>query len=464
MADERCVFPGGNPRPPGRWLDRDAAERLLRGERFEALDADSRDQADRLAEALDALGALTAETVPTSTELPGEAAAVAAFHAARTGRNAEEAKADLGRAVRTRSPAPSSPPGTSLDAGLVRLGRAATDRRAPSLRGSLWGRPVRYGLASALAAGMLGGVAVVATAGVLAFGGDEPEPGASATVAVTPDRSFVEPSPGKTRGGADEPRPDGSAGSPTGENSVPGGEARGDTGADTGAQPDSDDTRRANRPGQRWARIASACRDLSDGKDLDSGRRRALEDAAHGAEQVQRYCKGILKNWDRHDSDDDRRGHGAGSGHSDASKGDSGSGRGKGGDEGGGGDGGDGGDHDGGDHSHIGQGTFRGDDGTAHREGGAAEPSGFAPALPPVSDDSARTPAPQVSASRKWKPPASVTSPVASPVTSAVPSPVASAVSDRAHPAAGAAAASARRLPSTTPSTPSTLSTSSSRS
>ncbi|WP_328494382.1 hypothetical protein OHS59_17785 [Streptomyces sp. NBC_00414] len=355
MGDERCVFPGENPRPPGRWLDRDAAERLLRGEPLEAVDADIRGQADRLAEALGSLGALSAETAPNSAELPGEDAALAAFRTARSGRSEEAA---LAGAARTRSSAPFPSQRASpdfLDAGLVQIRRSDTDRRAPSL----WGRPVRYGFAAALAAGMIGGVAVAATAGVLAFGGGEPEPGASATAAVTPDRPLVTPSPGETRGG-DDPRPEGSAGAPTGESSAPSGEAHGNTG--TGAQPDSDETRREDRPGTRWAKIASACRDYRDGKELDAGRRRTLEDAARGAEQVQKYCRAILKDRNRHDSGDDWSDPRSGRG--DAGKGGSGNGNGddRGGDYGGG-DGGDGGGHGGDDRGHTG--TFRSEDDAA---------------------------------------------------------------------------------------------------
>ncbi|MER5601995.1 hypothetical protein ABT085_33535, partial [Streptomyces sp. NPDC002265] len=66
-----------------RWLDRETAERLLRGEPpAPAVDATARDRAGQLAEALGALS--TAAAAPNSTELPGEAAAVAAFRAARS--------------------------------------------------------------------------------------------------------------------------------------------------------------------------------------------------------------------------------------------------------------------------------------------------------------------------------------------------------------------------------------------
>ncbi|MGW6009936.1 hypothetical protein [Streptomyces sp. NPDC055210] len=374
MADERSVFPGDDPTPPGRWLDRDAAERLLRGEPLEAVDADIRAQADRLAEALEELGASAAEFAPAgaagdrSAELPGEEAALAAFRSARSGRSAESAFAGPSR---TRSSAPFPSPsastslGASLDAGLVRLGRFTPDHRSRSP----WGRPVRFGLAAALAAGMIGGVAVAATAGVLAFGGGGPEPGASATADATRDHPLRTPSPEATSRG-DDPRPEGSAGAPTGGNLAPGGETPEDTG--TGAQPDSDDTGRQNRQAQRWARIASACRDIRDGKDLDDGRRRTLEDAARGAEQVQKYCRSILRTWNHGDSDDDWS---DGSGHNDPGKGDNGKGDDRGGDDGGGGGngggsgdgggngGGDG--HGGDDRGHIGTGTFRGDGGKA---------------------------------------------------------------------------------------------------
>ncbi|MFE7073232.1 hypothetical protein ACFU96_24420 [Streptomyces sp. NPDC057620] len=395
MADERSVFPGDDPTPPGRWLDRDAAERLLRGEPLEAVDADIRAQADRLAEALgelggaratgaapaaedavDAVGAVGApgaEYAPIGAagdrgaELPGEEAALAAFRSARSGRSEETVFAGPARTRPSAPfPSPSSPTslGASLDAGLVRLGRFTPDRRARSP----WSRPVRFGLAAALAAGMIGGVAVAATAGVLAFGGGGPEPGTSATADVTQDRPLRTPSPEATRRG-DDPRPEGSAGAPTGGSSAPAGEAPEGTG--TGAQPDSDDTGRQNRQGQRWARIASACRDIRDGKDLDAGRRRTLEDAARGAEQVQKYCKGILKALNHRDFDDDWS---DGSGHSDSGRGDDGQGDDRGGDGGNGGgngggssEGGDGGgDGPGGDdRGHIGTGTFRGDGGKA---------------------------------------------------------------------------------------------------
>ncbi|PAZ16179.1 hypothetical protein CLM62_09770, partial [Streptomyces sp. SA15] len=122
-----------------RWLDRDTAESLLSGESLEAVDAPARDQAERLAKTLDAL---TVEPPPTSAELPGEAAALAAFRSARAERGGE--RAVLGD--RTR--------GSSSDAGLLRVGRPGQDTPRPRR-----GRVVRLGLAAALAVGMVGGVA-----------------------------------------------------------------------------------------------------------------------------------------------------------------------------------------------------------------------------------------------------------------------------------------------------------------
>ncbi|MEU9897538.1 hypothetical protein ACIBCS_24995 [Streptomyces phaeochromogenes] len=300
-----------------RWLDRDTAERLLRGEPLDAVDADSRDQADRLTEALealDALGTQTAESTPADAELPGEAAALAAFRTAHTGKNGE--RASVGQRTRTRSAASAAAASAaasqiSSDAGLIHLGRPTAHRRVPSR----WGRPVRYGLAAALAAGMIGGAAMAATSGVLPFGGEEPEPGSSATVDVTPDRPLVSPSPEKKPGGGpDRPRPDSSAGGPTAKGSAPDGEARG--GTDPGARPDPGDDRPEGRPARGWRWLATVCRDFRDGKNLDSERRRGLEDAAKGAEQVKKYCNGVLKNSDARDSGDGRSGTGSGRGES----------------------------------------------------------------------------------------------------------------------------------------------------
>ena len=437
MADERCVFPGDNPRTPGRWLDRDAAERLLCGEPLDAVDADSRDQADRLAEALSALGGLTADSAQSSAELPGEEVALAAFRKAHTGRNGESSV--RGHGSRTRSVgdastvSPSFSP-VSSDAGLIHLGGSAAHRRAHSR----WGRPLRYGLAAALAAGMIGGVAVAATSGALSFGGEKPEPGSSATAAVTPDRPLGSPFPERTPGGVG-PRPD----SGPSESDVPRGKERGDTG--TGSRPGSDDTRRQDRPGHGWSGTVAACRDYRDGKDLAPDHRRGLEDAANGAEQVKKYCGEVLKNW-RRDSGDDRYGHGNGrdkpgrSGWGDDDEGNS--------------DGGGRGDDEGRDGSHIGPGRFRDGRGTAGSESDSAESTALAPTRflsapvqaptrtqiqtltpAPAPHVSALTPTPAPHVSALTRPSAAATSALAAPTSRPSATDARGALAPRALPA-----------------------------
>ncbi|MER5751735.1 hypothetical protein [Streptomyces sp. NPDC002088] len=257
-----------------RWLDRETAERLLRGEPLDnAVDATARDRAERLA---GTLGALSAATPPlSSAELPGEAAALAAFRAARTARGAERSAAGHRAHARTSY---------SVDAGLVRLGRPAPVADRPR-----WGRPVRLGLSAALAVGMVGGVAVAAGTGVLPtpFGGVEPGPAASVSAAASPDRPLVSPAPYGTAGGATGPAtPDstGSAGRDT---------ARGTNGG-AGAEGSDSGDRAGTGTGSSWSGATAACQDVRAGRDLGAERRRALEGVAGGSTRVWKYCKGIL--------------------------------------------------------------------------------------------------------------------------------------------------------------------------
>ncbi|MGI5195312.1 hypothetical protein ACQEVY_16980 [Streptomyces sp. CA-288835] len=278
-----------------KWLDRSAAERLLRGEPLESVGADDRDQADRLVRAL---GALTAELPPTSAELPGEANALAAFRKARTVRDEEHATFGHRHTA------------SSADAGLVRLDRASADRRGRSRLA----RPLRYGLAATLAAGMLGGAAV-ATPGVLPFTDDDPEPGATVTAPEKPRRPLITPSPGKTGGGAPAvPEPDGDAGAPTGDGSpsAPGTDDRPEkTPRNTTPQPGGGDAGNEARSQDWWKKVTADCRDVRDGKKLAPDRRRSLEDAASGPERVQQYCTNVLKQSEAHD--DAPQGNGQGS-------------------------------------------------------------------------------------------------------------------------------------------------------
>ncbi|MFK0026442.1 hypothetical protein [Streptomyces sp. NPDC090798] len=332
-----------------KWLDRDAAERLLRGEPLEAVDADTQGRAKRLA---DVLGALAAESAPTSAELPGEAAALAAFQQARAGRDGEVVQ--LGRRVRQGAAA------HSADAGLVRLGRPAPGRRGPR-----WGRPVRLGIVAALAAGMIGGVAVAAGTGVLPtpFRDDSPHPAATISAAQTPRQPFLSPSPGASQADGSEAQVPGATTSPSAGAGAGAGfgddEAQG-PGAPSG-RPDPSDAGRSARAREWWARTRSYCRDVLDGKSLESGRRRVLVDAAGGGRRVKKYCQGVLGRTgaageDRGDQglqgatgSDSGSGQGAGGGSGDGSGNGSG-----GGDNGGDGDGHTGSGGTGGHHGHNG--------------------------------------------------------------------------------------------------------------
>ncbi|MGW4274048.1 extensin, partial [Streptomyces seoulensis] len=95
-----------------RWLDRDTAERLLRGEPLDTVDPAVRDQAERLARALNALAADPYADAPqAAAELPGEAAALAAFRKATADRT--DARTSPYDAYRpTPAPAPTNEPAT----------------------------------------------------------------------------------------------------------------------------------------------------------------------------------------------------------------------------------------------------------------------------------------------------------------------------------------------------------------
>ncbi|WP_328873415.1 hypothetical protein OHT76_26895 [Streptomyces sp. NBC_00287] len=253
-----------------RWLDPKTAERLLSGEPLEAVDAADREQAERLAKTLEAL---TVEPPPISAELPGEDAALAAFRAARTER--ADAPATLGHRSRPHS----------SDAGLVRLGTPPRGDRRPR-----WVRPVRLGLAAALAVGMVGGVAVAAGTGVLPtpFDGGEPEPAASVSAAVPPKRPLVSPSPDDAVEGESVPDSESTAPVPDASRETP------------DATPEHGD------PAGGWwnGNVTSACRDMRDGKRLVDDARRALEGAAGGHKRVETYCAGLLGDFGKGESKD----------------------------------------------------------------------------------------------------------------------------------------------------------------
>lgn len=345
-----------------KWLNRATAERLLRGESLEAVDASARDQAERLARRL---GSLSVPAVPADTELPGEEAALAAFRKARE--SAEDERTALARQPgRT---------GRSADAGLFRIGAGTGPPRTPG-----WARPARFALAAALTVGMLGGVAAAVGTGVLPtpFGDDRPAPGASVSAAGTPAQPQGSTSPESLLGGETATPSSGTTSGGSGTASPdPSGKPRGRD-ADSGSTPTG-----------RWSGALTSCRTILNGKPLGADRKRALEGLAGGADRVNRFCKTVLGSGATTGKDgtigDDKGGSG----------GQGGDGNGQGGDGDGrpgrtGGSGGSGG----GNGSGDGDGNGGGND---HHEDGAASPAptGFAPLLPnqPVA-----SPAPTFSA------------------------------------------------------------------
>ncbi|WMX45406.1 hypothetical protein [Streptomyces roseicoloratus] len=268
MADERY-----------QWLDQEAAERLLRGEPVDPVDDASRTQAELLARALD-----TARTPAVGLvagpdgELPGEAAALAAFRKAVAERAAGAA-------------APGHAGQTATDLGRVRI--------SPLLSGRRWGRSLRYGLAAAVAAVTVGGVAVAAGTGMLPLTTD-PEPGTSVVSVGTPPtgESGSPGTAGSPSGGAGTEVP----GVPTGRDgktATPGatdgpGTATAGTGGPDGGTATPDATADGRSPiGDERSKVIQACRDYRSGRLADGGRDR-LARALRSGETVKRYCDRIL--------------------------------------------------------------------------------------------------------------------------------------------------------------------------
>lgn len=349
-----------------KWLDRETAELLLRGGSLDAVDATARDQAERLAKTLESL---TPEA-PGHAELPGEAAALAAFRAARSTADANAGAAEQTSAghrdghrqtsdVDRLAGGHSSPPGGGHDAGLISIG--APGRAAGRPR---WSRPARFGMAAALAVGMVGGVAAAATSGILPTPFDRDEPGPAVSAGVTPDRPPVSPTPS---GAQVAPTPDDSTGG-TPEAGTPGG------------TPDDGPTAKSGAEAGSWWReqAPSTCRDALGGKELTPHRRQALENAAGGAtpDRVWKYCKTVLgAEANARDGKNAKGNEGKGRGKGNG-KGDDGRGNGKGNGKGGRGEGngsggqGDQGGHGGDDEgNHIAPGGGSGGSGTGTGDG-----------------------------------------------------------------------------------------------
>ncbi|MGW9078648.1 hypothetical protein [Streptomyces kronopolitis] len=263
MADDRY-----------NWLDKDAAERLLRGERVGARHGDGARELEQLLQAAAAIGAKAPETA----ELSGEEAAVAAFR--RT--------AGRGAAAHTRSHG-------ADDAFPAGRGTAVAER-------TRLGRPVRRGFAVALAACAIGGVAVAAGTGVLPtpFRGGEPQPASSVSAAESPGpldtpepgaqtdgttESTPDPTPhGKTAGPGDTPTPS-RPGDPTPPSSspAPGHQGNGGSSADPGH-------------GDKKNLLLALCQSYASGKrdGMDRDALHRLEQKAGGAERVLAFCRAYL--------------------------------------------------------------------------------------------------------------------------------------------------------------------------
>ncbi|MFD3971397.1 hypothetical protein [Streptomyces cyaneofuscatus] len=315
------------------WLDKDAAEKLLRGEPVVPLGDQARDDARRLAEAL---GAARAVRRTPAGELPGEDAVLIAFRqATRTG----------GDRLAGRSAGAALPgqPGTLHS---VHIGAApAAPPRRPR-----WSRPVRFGLAVSLAGCALGGVAVAAGTGMLPgpFGGqgspapassvsaatpeplvsrlpaedpsaealpsppDDPaplsspesrQPGASEEPAG-PETGGTPPEPGGDRTG-DRDRPGGTDGSGGGGGSGGSGGPGGSGGSGGSGREDAskDPSGRDERPGGSggqgdqdgnwYEKSVKACKAFRDGT-LDERSRRHLIQLAKGEENLERFCDRLL--------------------------------------------------------------------------------------------------------------------------------------------------------------------------
>ncbi|MET8566252.1 hypothetical protein ABZV75_38955 [Streptomyces flaveolus] len=389
-----------------KWLNRETAERLLRGESLEVVDPSVRDQAERLSRAL---GALSAEAAPAPGELPGEQAALAAFRKVREAAEAE-------RPAAAHAPAATRTPAGGTDAGLVRIGAPA--RTGIRSRRSRRGRPVRLALAAAVAAGTLGGVAVAAGSGVLPtpFDDEHPRPASS----VSPDTTTGQPlaSPSAPGDGTGTGAPGGGTHGRSGGNDD---EVAGtDDGAGRNAVPGSGAPSATSGTG--WLGAPSACRALRDGKDLDAGRKRALERLAGGPGRVTTYCKVLLGAGDSGSGGTGGANSGGSGGNTTGQGSDNGKGEGKdGGDKDGGKDGGKGkGDDgpagpgggkgngkDGGRDNGKGGGRSGGKDGGdksggksggkvggPHRGGATPAPSAFAPAHPGASGNGSTTASP----------------------------------------------------------------------
>ncbi|MFI6000857.1 hypothetical protein ACIA98_10580 [Streptomyces sp. NPDC051366] len=319
MADER-----------NRWLDKAAAERVLRGgPAAPGADRRAHEAEARLRAALDMLAA---PQPPAGVELPGEAAAVAAFRAARGGTVAGGASGVASAAGASGVPsapglsAISAVPGMYAPAGadtapLVELGRAAVPLTVAASRRS---RPARFALVAALAGVAVGSLAVAAGAGLLdrvtndtagpapavslsadenqTTAGDTAGPTLAPQLRPTPLRGTdgSAPSPGTARTpGADAGAVQGfGTGTGTGPGTSSGGSAGRDDAGGTGTKDGKDTfaggtTSLKDADKQSRLKAVDLCEAYRSGH-MTSDRRERLSKLAQGLAQIPHFCEALL--------------------------------------------------------------------------------------------------------------------------------------------------------------------------
>ncbi|MFE4452101.1 hypothetical protein [Streptomyces sp. NPDC056796] len=277
------------------WLDADVAELLLRGGSVEPVGDHARTEAGRLEAALLALRT----PAPARDELPGEAAALAAFREASRGGERAGATGTAGHADQRNA----------LDT--VRIGAVSTaaPRRRPR-----WTRPVRLGLAVSLAGCALGGVAVAAGTGMLPapFGGHgSPVPATSVSAAASPEELGAEvpdagtpsPLPSLPSGTPSPPAaPDAPDGGTPGSDGRSGQDEGGATARERGGQDSGDSGTQDGTDGRRspegsaaevYKKSVRACRGYREGTLSQKEKRRLLE-LADGEANLDRFCDRLL--------------------------------------------------------------------------------------------------------------------------------------------------------------------------
>ncbi|WP_274913732.1 hypothetical protein [Streptomyces sp. WZ-12] len=341
------------------WLDKDAAERLLRGEPVGSQVGDGARELEQLLKAAAAAGSGR----PGSAALPGEEAALAAFRRAGHG--------------------PGAHPRDPVGGATLPTVRAARGNRLTERIGLA--RPFRHGFAVALAVCAISGIAVAAGTGVLPtpFHGSEPEPGASVSAAETPS-TFETQEPATTTGDTN-PTP---GTSPGGRTPTPGATPSPGDSHGTGRTPDAPSPS-ASSPGEDVAPLPddggggkkklllAVCKNYESGKrgDLDRDALRRLEAKAGGPDRVHAFCRQYLSQLGA---------PGGGSGDND----------GAGGAKGGDGQGENGGNGGGGHHGGGGDGDEEGDSPPAASPSVSPEPGTTTPAPTPSSAPSSATQAP----------------------------------------------------------------------